>query len=64
MQVDRRKQGYHVREVRDSQLVLKRYTHEIDDVKGRCVGMRKSHVSAGKWGLGMRWILEVVKESE
>ena len=50
--------------MRDSQLVLKRYTHEIDDVKGRCVGMRKSHVSAGKWGLGMRWILQVVKESE
>lgn len=34
----------------DTQLVLKRYTNEIDDGKGRCVGMRKSHVC---WGMGV-----------
>ena len=48
----------------DTQLVLKRYTKEIADVKGRCAGMRKSHVSARRWGLGMRWTLEVEKQPE
>ena len=62
-QVGRGRQGYQECSVKsDTQLVLKRQRHEIDDVKGKCVEMRKSHVPDWKWGLGMTQ--EVVRKSE